>query len=164
MCFPTCLKHIIPPGSWCVNVCVVPDNRRFPGTLKNGQWDNLRYGIEIMKIGSIVIHCYEFDRMLAFWQEALHYTSREPSDGYWVVLRDSEGRGPNISLQRISERRAGKRSRLHLDLYTTDRKGEVERLIKIGAIRYPWRHRPGSDFVVLEDPDGNLFCVVQVAG
>lgn len=147
-----------------MNVCVVPDNRRFPGTLKNGQWDNLRYGIEIMKIGSIVIHCYEFDRMLAFWQEALHYTSREPSDGYWVVLRDSEGRGPNISLQRISERRVGKRSRLHLDLYTTDRKGEVERLIKIGAIRYPWRHRPGSDFVVLEDPDGNLFCVVQVAG
>ena len=23
-----------------------------------------------MKIGSIVIRCYEFDRMLAFWQEA----------------------------------------------------------------------------------------------
>ncbi len=23
-----------------------------------------------MKIGSIVIHCYGFDRMLAFWQEA----------------------------------------------------------------------------------------------
>ncbi len=26
-----------------------------------------------MKIGSIVIRCYEFDRMLAFWQDALHY-------------------------------------------------------------------------------------------
>ena len=38
---------------------------------------------------------------------------------------------------------------------------EVERLISIGAVRYPWRYRPGSDFVVLEDPDGNLFCVVQ---
>jgi hypothetical protein len=36
-----------------------------------------------MKIGSIVIHCYEFDRMLAFWQVALHYAPREPSDGYW---------------------------------------------------------------------------------
>ncbi len=47
--------------------------------------------------------------------------------------------------------------------YTTDRAGEVERLISIGATRYPWRYRPGANFVVLEDPDGNLFCVVQVA-
>jgi hypothetical protein len=25
-----------------------------------------------MKIGSIVVRCYEFDKMLAFWREALH--------------------------------------------------------------------------------------------
>ena len=41
---------------------------------------------------------------------------------------------------------------------------EVERLIKIGARRYPWRYRQNADFIVLEDPDGNLFCVVQVKG
>jgi catechol 2,3-dioxygenase-like lactoylglutathione lyase family enzyme len=117
-----------------------------------------------MKIGSIVIHCYEFDEMLAFWQQTLHYVPREPSDGSWVVLRDPERKGPNISLQRVPERRSGKRGRLHLDLYTTDRMGEVERLIGIGATLHPWRYQPGSDFVVLEDPDGNLFCVVQVAG
>jgi catechol 2,3-dioxygenase-like lactoylglutathione lyase family enzyme len=115
-----------------------------------------------MKIGSIVIRCYEFDKMLAFWQEALHYVTREPAEGGWVVLRDPEGRGPNLSLDQAPERRTGKRSRLHLDLYTTDQEGEVERLIKIGAKRYPWRYQPGADFVVLEDPDGNLFCVVQV--
>jgi hypothetical protein len=54
-----------------------------------------------MKIGSIVIRCYEFDKMLAFWQQALHYVPRAPSDGAWVVLRDLEGKGPNISLQRV---------------------------------------------------------------
>ena len=116
-----------------------------------------------MKIGSIVIHCYEFAGMLAFWQEALHYVPREPTDGWWVVLRDPAGKGPNISLQRVSERRTGKRSKLHLDLYTSDQKAEVERLIGIGATRYPWRYKPGNDFVVLEDPDGNLFCVVQIS-
>jgi catechol 2,3-dioxygenase-like lactoylglutathione lyase family enzyme len=116
-----------------------------------------------MRIGSVVIRCFEFDKMLAFWQQALHYVPREPSDGSWVVLRDPEGKGPNLSLQRVSERRSGKRSRLHLDLYTDNREREVERLIRLGAIRYPWRYRPNSDFVVLEDPDGNLFCVVQVA-
>jgi hypothetical protein len=50
---------------------------------------------------------------------------------------------------------------LHLDLYTTARDQEVERLLQLGAKRYPWRYRPGSDFTVLEDPDGNLFCVVH---
>ena len=114
-----------------------------------------------MKIGSIVIHCYEFDKMLEFWQQALHYVPREPATGDWVVLRDPDGNGPNLSLQRVPERRSGKRSRLHLDLYTNHRQEEVDRLIKIGATRYPWRYRSGSDFVVLEDPDGNLFCVVQ---
>jgi hypothetical protein len=29
--------------------------------------------------------------------------------------------------------------------------------------RYPWRYTLHDDFVVLEDLDGNLFCVVQVA-
>jgi catechol 2,3-dioxygenase-like lactoylglutathione lyase family enzyme len=114
-----------------------------------------------MKIGAIVIRCYEFEKMMAFWQEALHYVPREPAEGGWVVLTDPRGRGPNISLDQVSERRSGRRSRLHLDLYTDNQEGEVERLTKIGATRYPWRYRPGDDFVVLRDPDDNLFCVVQ---
>ncbi len=116
-----------------------------------------------MRIGSIVIRCYEFDKMLAFWQEALHYVPREQPEEGWVVLRDPEGRGPNLSLERVPERRTGKRSRLHLDLYTTDQEGEVERLVRLGATRYPWRYQPDDDFIVLADPDDNLFCVVQVA-
>ena len=80
---------------------------------------------------------------------------------WMVVLRDPEGTDPNLSLDRYPERRSGKRSRLHLDLYTKNREAEVERLGKMGATRYPWRYKTGDDFVVLEDPDGNLFCVVQ---
>lgn len=113
-----------------------------------------------MRIGSIVISCYEFNKMLAFWQEALHYVTREPADGGWVILRDPDGRGPNVSLNQVPRKRSG-RSRLHLDLYADDRETEVERLIRIGANRYPWRYPPRADYVVLEDPDGNLFCVVQ---
>lgn len=122
-----------------------------------------------MKIGSIVIRCYDFDKMLAFWREALHYVPSRPPENGWVILRDPEGQGPNISLDQVPEKlrpaflkRSRKRSRLHLDLYTTDQEGEVERLVKLGATRYSWRYKPGDDFVVLEDPDGNLFCVVQV--
>lgn len=115
-----------------------------------------------MKVGSIVIRCYEFDRMFAFWQDALRYVPREPATDGWVVLRDPEGKGPNISLDKAPQKRTGKRSWIHLDLYTNKREVEVERLIQLGATGYPWRYGPHDDFVVLEDPDGNLFCVVQV--
>jgi catechol 2,3-dioxygenase-like lactoylglutathione lyase family enzyme len=118
-----------------------------------------------LKIGSIVVRCYEFDRMLVFWQAALGYEPREPpeEDG-WVVLSDLEGRGHNLSLERVPEplEPLGDTSRVHLDLYTTDQEGEVERLVGIGASRYPREYRPDDDFVVLEDPDGNRFCVVQL--
>jgi catechol 2,3-dioxygenase-like lactoylglutathione lyase family enzyme len=118
---------------------------------------------ERVRIGSIVIRCHEYDRMLAFWLEALRYevAHTDPNGGF-VILRDPTGRCPNISLDQTPTRRAGKRSWLHLDLYTTDQKGEVERLIELGATRYPWRYEPGADYVVLEDPDGNLFCVAQL--
>lgn len=113
-----------------------------------------------MKIGSIVIDCNEFNKMLAFWQEALHYAPREPAQGGWVVLRDPDGRSPNVSLNQVPERPSGSH-RLHLDLYTNDREGEVNQLLKIGATRHPQTYEPDEDFRVLEDQDGNLFCVVQ---
>jgi hypothetical protein len=113
-----------------------------------------------MKIGSIVIDCVEFDKMLAFWQEALHYVPREPAKGGWVVLRDPEGKSPNISLNQIPKKRPG-RNMLHLDLYTDNRESEVNRLLKIGAKRHRQTYDPEDDFRVLVDPDGNLFCVVQ---
>lgn len=78
-----------------------------------------------MRIGSIVIRCCEFERMQEFWQKALHYEPRQPAKNGWVVLRDPQGRGPNLSLDQVLEKRTGKRSRLHLDLYTSDREREV---------------------------------------
>ena len=62
----------------------------------------------------------------------------------------------------MSAKRTGKRGWIHLDLYAEDQQAEVERLVKLGARQYPWRYEPDADYVVLEDPDGNLFCVVQV--
>ena len=115
-----------------------------------------------MKIGSIVIRCYEFEKMMGFWMEALHYIPREPAKNGWVVLTDPTTIGPNISLDKVEERRTGKRSRLHLDLYTKQQELEVARLISIGATLYPWRYKPDDDFIVLADPDDNLFCVVQI--
>jgi len=116
-----------------------------------------------LRIGSVVIDCINFDEMLAFWQEALHYKPREPANDGWVVLRDPAGRNTNLSLNQVSvsEKLMG-RNWLHFDLYTTDQEGEIERLLKIGATRHPQTYEPDEDFVVLEDPDGNLFCVIDI--
>jgi hypothetical protein len=111
-------------------------------------------------MGSIVMHCYEFEHMIAFWQEALHYVPRAPASDGWIILCDPEGRGPNISIQ-ARDRRAWRRSWLHLDLYTDCQQEEVRRLPIVGAKEYPWHYPQNADYVVLQDPDGNLFCAVQ---
>jgi catechol 2,3-dioxygenase-like lactoylglutathione lyase family enzyme len=113
-----------------------------------------------VRIGSVVIDCNDFEAMAAFWQEALGYVPREPAEDGWVVLRGPAGGGVNVSLQQVPERRSGK-NRLHFDLYTDDQQIEVERLLAIGATRHSRTPGPGDDFVVLEDPEGNLFCVVD---
>jgi Glyoxalase-like domain len=110
-------------------------------------------------VGSIVIDCDDFQKMMTFWQEALHYVPKYPPDGGWVILKDPRGVGPNISLNLTSEGHLDQ-YRLHLDLYSTDAKKEVERLIKLGATL---KRAPAAkeDFTTLADPDGNLFDVIS---
>ena len=112
-------------------------------------------------IGSIVIDVNDFARMMAFWQGALRYVPRYPPtpEDPFVILKDPAGEGPNVSIDQMPP----ERGRLHLDLYTDDQEGEVERLLHLGATRYRPRE-PGEDFVVLADPEGNLFCVVDTKG
>ncbi len=117
-----------------------------------------------VRVGSIVIRSSRFDEMRVFWQAALGYVQREaPQDG-WVVLTDPTGTGPNLSLERVETSIApppDELSAIHLDLYTEDQEGEVERLVALGATRYARETPDDADFVVLVDPGGYRFCVVQ---
>ena len=115
-------------------------------------------GKDTVRIGSIVIDVKDFSRMMAFWKDALGYRpKREPTpDDPFVILKDPEGTGPNVSLDGMEPYR----NVLHLDLYTDDPDGEVKRLLKLGATVFREREE-GEDFVVLADPEGNLFCVVD---
>ena len=117
-----------------------------------------------VRVGSIVVRCTRFDEMRVFWQAALGYVPREaPQDG-WVVLTDPTGTGPNLSLERVDapiSPAPDELSAIHLDLYTDDQASEVVRLVALGATRYPHQAPDDADFVVLVDPDGYRFCVVQ---
>ena len=119
-----------------------------------------------VRVGSIVVRCVRFAELVAFWQAALGYVPRyAPQDG-WAILTDPTGAGPNVSLDRVARHELpplGELSRVHLDLYTTDQRAEVARLLSLGATRYERAYGPDDDFVVLVDPDGNRFCVVAAA-
>jgi catechol 2,3-dioxygenase-like lactoylglutathione lyase family enzyme len=111
-----------------------------------------------VRVGSVVIDVKDFPKMAAFWQEALGYRQVRPPvpDDPFLILRDPAGKGPNVSIDGMEPYR----NRIHLDLYTDDPEGEVERLLRLGAAVFRPRE-PGEDFTVLEDPEGNLFCVVD---
>jgi hypothetical protein len=112
-------------------------------------------------VGSVVIDCNDLPRMLAFWREALHYSPKYPPEDDWALLQRPGGGWVNVGLQRVPEPRVGK-NRLHFDLYAADQQAEVRRLLELGATVHPRDPEPEEDFIVLADPEGNLFCVVQV--
>jgi catechol 2,3-dioxygenase-like lactoylglutathione lyase family enzyme len=113
-----------------------------------------------MRIGSVVLRVDDLQKQLAFWTEALDYELRGPPDDDWASLRPRSGTGPNLSLS-VRPSRPQEGPRIHLDLYSEDQAGDVERLLGLGATRPVEPHRPAdADYVILADPEGNRFCVV----
>lgn len=111
-------------------------------------------------VGSVVIDVNDIEEMRQFWQTALGYDV-DYAGADWVKLTDPKEKGVTVSLQLVPERRTEK-NRLHLDLYASDQMAEVERLEGLGAKRVPGP-KEDEDFVVLGDPEGNLFCVIDKA-
>jgi catechol 2,3-dioxygenase-like lactoylglutathione lyase family enzyme len=121
----------------------------------------------MLHIGVLVLGVTEADRAAAFWCEALGYDRREDGFGGWsTVLVPPSGAGPKLALQR-SETPPEDHPRIHLDLHVSsaaEQASEVERLVSIGAVRVDWDRYPDDpDFVVLADPDGNRFCIVDLS-
>jgi len=54
--------------------------------------------------------------------------------------------------------------RIHLDLYSEDQAADVACLIALGATEVHWDRKPAdADYVILADPEGNRFCVVDAS-
>jgi predicted enzyme related to lactoylglutathione lyase len=117
----------------------------------------------MIRVGSIVLRVDDLPRQAEFWAAALDYVPREdPSEGDFVLMRPRDGVGPNLSLDRVHST-VQVPPRIHLDLYAEDQAAEVERLIALGATEVHWDKRPpDADYVILADPEGNRFCVVDV--
>lgn len=115
----------------------------------------------MIRVGSIVLRVDDLSRQTQFWAAALDYLPREETSDDFVLLRPRDGVGPNLSLDRVHSTLQVP-PRMHLDLYAEDQAGEVRRLIGLGATEVHWDKRPpDADYVILADPEGNRFCVVD---
>ena len=117
----------------------------------------------MLRIGSIVLRVDDLQRQTAFWTAALDYLPRAENSDDFSLLRPRDGIGPNISLDRVRSALQVP-PRIHLDLYADDQAAEVARLIALGATEVHWDKRPpDADYVILADPEGNRFCVVDAS-
>ncbi len=117
----------------------------------------------MVRVGSIVLRVADLQRQTAFWAAALDYVPRAESDDDFQLLRPRDGLGPNISLD-MHRSALQHPPRIHLDLYSDDQAGEVRRLLELGATEVHWDKRPAdADYMILADPEGNRFCVVDTA-
>lgn len=120
----------------------------------------------MLRLGTVVLGVDDVDRAVAFWSQVLGYAPVHfpDSENDFTILVPPSGEGARVAVQR-TETPLQDHPRVHLDLVVADAQeqaAEVERLIGLGATRVPWDSYPADpDFVVLADPDGNRFCVVD---
>lgn len=109
----------------------------------------------MLRIGAVVLKVSDLHRAGAVWADALGY-ARQPDNLAFLV--PDGGAGTRVHLD--------EEDRTHLDLWVdteAEQRAEVERLISLGATRVDWTYPQGADFVVLADPVGTLFCVVDLS-
>ncbi|MFI0898473.1 VOC family protein [Streptomyces sp. NPDC020983] len=121
----------------------------------------------MLSIGTIVMGAGDVRRAAEFWSRALGYVPRDgETKDDWVVLVPTDGSGAALALG-LSTTPVQEHPRVHLDLYardSADQEAEVARLISLGAERVEWDLYPDdADFVVLADPEGNRFCVIDTS-
>jgi catechol 2,3-dioxygenase-like lactoylglutathione lyase family enzyme len=117
-----------------------------------------------LHLATVVVNVQNMERAVSFWCAALGYQPREETwDPGFMMLVDPEGIHLPVSLQKADEP-PREPVRLHLDLYTDDQARHVARLVELGATQVvDWPYTDDADFVVLRDPDGNEFCVIDHA-
>jgi hypothetical protein len=106
----------------------------------------------------VVFDCADPARLARFWAEALGYRLQDPPEGYgsWEDwLRDQsipEERWNDASAVVDPDGGPLEERRRRVD-------AEVERLLVLGATKQRAAEELGGYWVVMQDPEGNEFCV-----
>ena len=114
---------------------------------------------------NLVALCFDANdvlRLARFWAGVLgREIINDPHDG--IVLPPSDGIGFRIRFQPTQEQKVAQ-NRIHFDLTSTsveDQQQTVTRSLELGARHIDIGQRPEDAHVVLADPEGNEFCVIE---
>ncbi|MFI7281924.1 VOC family protein [Micromonospora chersina] len=101
-------------------------------------------------------------RLAEFWSGVLsREVANDPHDG--VALLPDDDAGFRIRFLPTESAKVGQ-NRAHFDLTSTsleDQRQTVARALELGARHIDVGQRPDEEHVVLADPDGNEFCVIE---
>jgi predicted enzyme related to lactoylglutathione lyase len=108
----------------------------------------------------LVLDCHDPETLAAFWSQALGYDVIGGAGSYVLLLPPGGEPAPKLLLQRVPEPKQTK-NRMHFDIHVADIEAEASRLIGLGAKRVQSEalSEHGSNWVLLQDPEGNEFCV-----
>ncbi|MDG9717945.1 VOC family protein [Streptomyces sp. DH24] len=93
-----------------------------------------------------------------WWAEALGWVVVDEEPGVFEI-RPERDRLPGLLFGTVPEGKTIK-NRLHLDFRPVDQAAEVERLLALGARPADVGQDGDEPWVVLQDPEGNEFCVL----
>ncbi|MEQ3552986.1 VOC family protein [Pseudonocardia nematodicida] len=94
-----------------------------------------------------------------WWAETLGWEVASET-GYGVEVRPPDGRGASLFFTPVTDAKTVK-NRLHLDLYAEDQAAAVVALETRGAERADIGQEPDAACVVMRDPEGNEFCLLE---
>ena len=117
------------------------------------------------RISEVVLKCQDPEALARFWCAVLDFVELGREEGIYVGIGPRTGFGgpqPVIVLIRDDNPRHGP-ARLHLDVNATDRDqdAELERLLSIGARPADVGQTGEENWHVLQDPEGNVFCLLH---
>jgi predicted enzyme related to lactoylglutathione lyase len=118
-----------------------------------------RKGRMDVTIGTIVIDCNDPQRLADFWCAAMGRRASHDEGSPYTSLKDTRGREPELVLQKVPEPKSCK-NRVHFDLYAPDADAEAARLVAVGATLQTTHREQGDRWFVMQDPEGNEFCVI----
>ena len=108
-------------------------------------------------IDTITFDAHDPQRVADFWCEALGYQIGDVHPGWGIGIRDPEGSRPPLLFLIVPEGKTVK-NRVHLDIRPpATKREEAERLAAVGATIV----REDDGWIVLQDPEGNEFCVLD---
>jgi Glyoxalase-like domain len=124
-----------------------------------------------VKLAAVTIDCDDALTVARFWSAALGRPLDANASSEFASIgmpehRDTTGwsvsgeDNPTWLFAKVPELKTGK-NRMHVDLAAPDHELEVRRLVELGATRRSDMDEWGYRWTVLQDPEGNEFCVAQ---